>query len=238
MESFLQGKIAVVTGGTRGIGRAIAESLLKAGAAVALCGRSGETVSQTVRDLSRFGKVAGKPADVGSSEEVSRFFEFVDQSFGGLDVLINNAGVGFFRPLGGLSEQEWRRTIDTNLTGAFLCSRQALARFRNRNGGSIIQISSLAGKNAFATGAAYNASKFGLTGLSEAMMLDHRYDDVRVSYIMPGSVDTEFGSSIPGAGWKIAPEDVAEIVLMLLRMPQRTLISRVEVRPSKPPRKG
>lgn len=238
MEKFLEGKIAVVTGGTRGIGRAVAGQLLEAGAWVAICGRRAESVARAVQDLSPFGKVIGRPADVGNSEEVNGLFEFVDRSFGGLDILVNNAGVGFFRPLADLSVEEWRQTIDTNLTGAYLCSRQAVIRFRSRNGGSIIHISSLAGKNPFAGGAAYNASKFGLNGLSEATMLDHRQENVRVSYIMPGSVDTEFGMGATGAAWKIAPEDIAEIVLMVLRTPQRTLISRVEVRPSKPPGKA
>lgn len=236
MEKFLEGKAAIVTGGTRGIGFAIAGGLLSAGAAVAISGRSDASVSRAVVELSRRGKVVGKPADVGDCEEVERFFEFVDRSFGGLDILVNNAGVGVFRPLAELTIEEWHRTIETNLTGVYLCSRQAIPRLRNRSGGSIINISSLAGKNPLAGGAAYNASKFGLNGMSEAMMLDYRHDDIRVSYVMPGSVDTEFGSLPTGAGWKIAPEDIAEIVLMLLRMPQRTLISRVEVRPSKPPK--
>ncbi|HVW07951.1 MAG TPA: SDR family NAD(P)-dependent oxidoreductase, partial [Bryobacteraceae bacterium] len=132
--------------------------------------------------------------------------------------------------------EEWDLTIRTNLNGAFYASREALARFRKRGAGYIINVSSLAGKNPFAGGAAYNGSKFGLNGFSEAMMLDHRQENVRVSYIMPGSVDTSFSPRGGGgaASWKIAPEDVAEITLMLLRMPERTLVSRVEVRPSKP----
>jgi 3-oxoacyl-[acyl-carrier protein] reductase len=126
--------------------------------------------------------------------------------------------------------------IATNLSGAFYCSREAIQRFELSRGGSIINISSLAGRNPFAGGAAYNASKFGLNALSEATMLDHRYDNVRVSYVMPGSVDTEFAGEAVSqrSGWKIAPEDIAEIVLSILRMPERTLISRVEVRPSRP----
>jgi 3-oxoacyl-[acyl-carrier protein] reductase len=134
-----------------------------------------------------------------------------------------------------MSIGEWQQMIDLNLSGVFYCCREALQRFNNSGEGYIINISSLAGKNAFSGGAGYNASKFGLNGFSEAMMLDHRYDNVRVSYIMPGSVDTEFGSgSGRGAAWKIAPADVAEVVINLLRMPQRTLVSRVEMRPLKP----
>jgi NADP-dependent 3-hydroxy acid dehydrogenase YdfG len=125
--------------------------------------------------------------------------------------------------------------INTNLCGVFYCCHEALSRFHQRGGGYVINISSLAGRNPFAGGAAYNASKFGVNGFSEALMLDHRYDNVRVSYVMPGSVDTEFGGgSATNAGWKIQPQDIAEIVLMLLKLPERTLVSRVEVRPSKP----
>ena len=141
-----------------------------------------------------------------------------------------------FRPVGELTLEEWRTTIDTNLSGAFYCSREALFRFVTKGGGYIVNISSLAGANAFAGGSAYNASKFGLTGFSEAMMQDVRSENVRVSYVMPGSVATGFGghgTTGDGSDWKIWPEDVAEVVRMLLKMPVRTLISRVEVRPLK-----
>jgi 3-oxoacyl-[acyl-carrier protein] reductase len=159
----------------------------------------------------------------------------VDANFGALHVLINNAGLGIFRSTADLSIEDWHRMIDLNLSGVFYCCREALQRFRNCGGGYIINISSLAGKNAFQGGAGYNASKFGLNGFSEALMLDHRYDNVRVSYIMPGSVDTKFGSGKAGdADWKIAPADVAEVVADLLRLPERTLVSRIEMRPLKP----
>lgn len=240
MENFLRQKKAVVTGGSRGIGRAIAARLAAEGAAVAICGRNAEALAEAVVDLSqRGGEVIGKTADVSDSGQVAEFFRFVDERLGGVDILVNNAGVGVFAPVAELTIEDWQRTIGTNLSGAFYCSREALQRFRNRGGGWIINISSLAGKNAFASGAAYNASKFGLNGFSEAMMLDHRHDNVRVSYILPGSVETEFGrGASQGQGsWKIAPEDIAEIVVSILRMPERTLISRVEVRPSRPPKK-
>ena len=241
MSAKLEGKDVLVTGGTRGIGRAIAERLLDEGARVAICGRSREGVERAVAEMNHQypGRVFGTAADVGRAEDVEALFAFVDREFGGLDILVNNAGVGIFKPVAELTVGEWKQVIDTNLTGAFYCSRQALRRFRNRGGGFIVNISSLAGKNPFATGAAYNASKFGLNGFSEAMMMDHRYDNVRVSYIMPGSVATEFrpGSEGRRADWKIAASDVAGIVLTVLTMPERTLISRVEVRPSKP-RKG
>ncbi|MGO9096263.1 MAG: SDR family oxidoreductase [Bryobacteraceae bacterium] len=231
METFLEGKVAVVTGGTRGIGRAIAEALAGCGASLAICGRSEAGVAKAVAELGP--KVAGKAADVSNPEEVRALFEFVDERLGGLDILVNNAGLGLFSSVAETSLENWQRTIGVNLNGVFYCSREALSRFRQRGGGFIVNIGSLAGKNPFAGGAAYNASKFGLNGFSEAMMLDHRYDNVRVSAILPGSVDTEFGG-LGGADWKIAPQDVAEIVLAVLRMPARTLISRVEVRPAKP----
>jgi NAD(P)-dependent dehydrogenase (short-subunit alcohol dehydrogenase family) len=237
MAKFLEGKLALVTGGTRGIGRAIAKALASWGASVAICGREAQAVDRAAKELAASGTVAGFAADVADARQVAALFRFIDERLGGLDILINNAGIGIFRPAADMSVEEWDRTISINLNGAFYCSREALQRFRRRGGGFIINISSLAGKNPFAGGAAYNASKFGMNGFTEALMLDHRYDKVRVSYIMPGSVATEFSPSAPTAEWKIASEDIAEIVLSLLRMPERTLISRVEVRPSRPPKK-
>jgi len=206
------------------------------GATVAICGQRQETVDTAVAELAAetAGKVKGKAADVKNHEEVGELFRFIDAEFGGLDVLVNNAGIGVFRSVGELSLEDWTRTIETNLYGAFYCSREALFRFATKGGGYIVNISSLAGANAFAGGAAYNASKFGLTGFTEAMMQDVRSENVRVSTIMPGSVATEFGGQADGANWKIWPQDVAEIVRMLITMPARTLISRVEVRPAKP----
>jgi len=229
-----------VTGASRGIGRSIAEALVRSGAAVAICGRSAEGVHQAVQEMAEQmgSRVTGMAADVGRPEEVEALFRFADQSLGGLDILVNNAGVGVFRPVADLSLEEWRQTIETNLSGAFYCCREAMPRFRQRGGGFVINISSLAGKNPIAGGAAYNASKFGLNGFSEAMMLDHRYEGVRVCYVMPGSVDTEFGGHARGRDWMIAPEDIAEVVLAVLRMPERTLISRVEIRPAKPRKAG
>jgi 3-oxoacyl-[acyl-carrier protein] reductase len=229
----LTGKSAVVTGGTRGIGRAVAERLLDEGASVAICGKAAKSTETAVRALSSHGNAIGQACDVADPASVHSFFEFVAHNVPGLDILINNAGVGVFRPTGELTIDDWRRVLETNLSGVFYCSRQALPIMKRGGRGYIINISSLAGKNPFAGGAAYNASKFGVNGFSEAMMLDHRQDNIRVSYVMPGSVSTEFASGA-GADWKIAPEDIAEIVMSLLRMPERTLISRVEVRPAKP----
>ena len=218
-------------------------------ASVVICARDQSAVDHAAAELASEtgGKVAGKAADVRDYGQVQALFEFADRQFGALDVLVNNAGVGLFAPISQLSPEDWQRVIETNLNGAFFCSREALARFSSGtgDGGYIVNISSLAGRNAFAGGAAYNASKFGMNGFSEAMMLDERYRNVRVSYIMPGSVATGFSSGSggrepfgpgPGEDWKIQPEDIAEIVQMLITMPKRTLVSRVEVRPSQPKR--
>ena len=245
MTLNLKGKTALVTGGARGIGRAIAERLGAAGAAVAICALHAESVREGVNQIrSRIGvgpgetgaKIAGRQADVSERDSVAQLFEWLDGEFGGLDILMNNAGLGIFKDLGALEPNEWRAVVGTNLDGAYYCIHEALPRLRKRGGGWIVNIASLAGKNAFAGGAAYNASKFGLCGLSEAVMLDHRYEEVRVTTILPGSVSTEFGHG-GGAEWKIAPEDVADAVAMVLSMPARTLISHVEMRPSKPPKK-
>lgn len=237
----LAGKVAVVTGGTRGIGRAIVERLLQEGAPVAFCGRTKESVERAAAELRGRGQVFGCAADVSRVEQVRHFFQAVDNALGGVDILVNNAGIGVFRRVGEMTPEEWHRNIDLNLNGAFYCAHEALARFRTRGGGFIVNISSLAGKNTFSSGAGYNASKFGLNGFSEALMLDHRHDNVRVSTIMPGSVDTKFGGGpadrTGDTSWMIAPEDVAEAVALVLRMPARTMISSVEMRPSRPPKK-
>jgi NAD(P)-dependent dehydrogenase (short-subunit alcohol dehydrogenase family) len=233
----ISGKVCLVTGGTRGIGRAIAKMLLLQGASVTICGLSQDSVDRAVAELAAetAGKVKGKAADVKSNDQVGELFKFIDAELGALDVLVNNAGVGLFRHVRELSIEEWKHTIETNLYGAFFCSREALFRFGTKGGGYIVNIGSLAGANAFAGGAAYNASKFGLTGFTDAMMQDLRNENVRVSYVMPGSVATEFGGqAAAGADWKIWPQDIAEIVQMLLQTPERTLVSRVEVRPAKP----
>ena len=228
-----------MTGGTRGIGRAIAARLVAEGVSVAICGRSRESVDAAVSELkSAGGTVFGHPADVTRASEVEALFKAVDAALGGLDILVNNAGAGVFGKVGDMTPEEWRQNIELNLNGPFYCSHEALARFRQRGGGYIINISSLAGKNAFSSGAGYNASKFGLNGFSEALMLDHRYENVRVTTVMPGSVHTGFaGGPSNRAGdtsWMIAPEDVAEAVAMALKMPPRTMISSIEMRPSRP----
>jgi 3-oxoacyl-[acyl-carrier protein] reductase len=237
MDGFLNNKVAVVTGGTKGIGRAIVEGLAREGASVALCGRSQADVERIAHELDPSGKrIAGTATDVRRPNEVSRFFEFVDGKFGVLDILVNNAGIGIFSPVADLTVETWKEILETNLSGVFYCCREAVPRLRSRGGGSIVNISSLAGRNPMAGGAAYNASKFGLNGFSEAMMLDHRNDRIRVTYVMPGSVDTDFSPRFGRGSWKIAPNDVADVVLSVLRMPERTTVSRVEMRPSIPPK--
>ena len=239
MGEDLQGKVAVVTGGTRGIGRAIAEALLRGNVSVLICGRQQGKVDQAVSEMRELGHIAGKACHVGRFEEVEALFRAAQDAFGRLDILVNNAGVRGFGAIDQVSPEQWREVIDTNLNGVFYCSRQAVPLMRNTGGGFIINIGSLAGKHVFAGGGAYNASKFGLKGLTEAMMLDLRYDDIRVSTIMPGSVQTDFGGhGTEGGEWKIDPAHIADTVVHLLRMPNRSLASRVEMRPSRPPKKG
>jgi NAD(P)-dependent dehydrogenase (short-subunit alcohol dehydrogenase family) len=222
-----------VTGATRGIGKAIATALLHHGASVAICGRSDSSVEAALSDLKPRGTAIGYHADLGNPESVAALFRFVEQHFPHLDILINNAGIGIYKPTADLTIADWQSTLNLNLSGVFYCCHEALPGFRKQGRGYIINISSLAGKNPFTGGAAYNASKFGLNGFSEALMLDHRNEGIRVSTIMPGSVATDFGKTGP-ADWKIAPEDIAEIVISLLAMPERTTVSAVEVRPSRP----
>lgn len=239
MES-IQNQTAIVTGGTRGIGRAIAISLLEEGAQVVICARHKEQVEHCVKELSlQWGnRIKGIGCDVGEYTQVQRLLKFTDQEFGGLDVLVNNAAVGFVADISQISPSQWQEVIGTNLTGVFHCCHAAIPMLRRKGRGFIINISSLAGKNAFAGGTAYNASKFGLNGFSEAIMQDLRYDNIRVSYILPGSVNTEFrGHQLgPASGWKLKPEDVAQVVVELLHHDPRSLPSRVEIRPSQPPK--
>ena len=234
---FLEGKVALVTGGNRGIGRGIVEALAAEGATVALTARSGPAAEQAAREVG--GGTLGFACDVRSQEQVERLFRRLDETAGGPDILVNNAGIGIFGPVAEMAPEDWRATLETNLNGPFYCCREAVPRMRKRGGGYIVNISSLAGKNPFANGAAYNASKFGLNGFSEALMMEVRYDGIRVSYLMPGSVATEFGrGGQEKTDWALTPADVAGVVLDLLRSPARALFSRVEMRPSQPPRKG
>ncbi len=236
MQEKLTGKIAVITGGARGIGYAIGERLLEEGVKVAFCARRQDSVDAAIASLSAKGDVIGIAADISKLEDVRGFINAAVHKFGGVDILVNNAGIRTYQPVSDLDPADWDRMLGVNLSGAFYCSHEILPILKQRGGGDIVNVSSLSSNNAFAGGAGYNASKAGLNGLSDATMLDHRYDGVRVSEVMPGSTDTEFNG--PGrADWKVAPEDIAEAVVMLLQMPRRTTVSRIDVKPSLPPRK-
>ena len=237
----LNGKTAIVTGSTKGIGRAIAEALLREGLNVCVSARQADEVERVVGELGDVGEggVAGMVCDVRDYDEVKALFEHTAQEFGGVDVLVNNAGIGIFGRVDETSPEDFRAVLETNLFGVFYCCREAIPRMKERGGGYIINISSLAGTNAHPQMTAYNASKFGLNGFSEALMQEVRHDGIRVSYVMPGSVNTYFGNDEPdeSQSWQLQPTDIARVVLDLLRHDDRSLASRVEIRPSRPPKK-
>ena len=234
----LRGKVALVTGGSRGIGLAIARALVAEGVQVAITGRSSAHLSAARPKIEAAGPGAVETfqADVRRYDEVQGAIAATVARFGGLDILVNNAGVGVFTDVASMTPEQWTEVIDTNLTGVFNACQAALPHLRRRGGGFIINISSLAGKNPFKGGAAYCASKSGLNAFSEVLMQEVRYDNIRVSYVMPGSVATGFssGDETKGADWKSAPDDVADVVINLLKHNPRSLPSRVEIRPSKP----
>lgn len=234
----LKGKVAVITGGAKGIGYAIAERLLKAGATAFICGRDKVDLKDSMSRLSQFGPVDGELCDVRSEDQVRMMLAECVRLYAGVDILINNAGVGYFgKTVEELTAEDWRQTIETNLNGAFYCCHHAIPLIKQRGGGYILNISSLAGQNAHPKMAAYNASKFGLNGFSEALMQEVRQDNIKVSYICPGSVNTAFGGDNPSEAksWQLQPADVAQVIVDLLQMPERALPSKVELRPSKPP---
>lgn len=237
----LSGKTAIVTGGTKGIGRGIAEALVKAGVNVCLSARSREEIDEALLALSALdgGDVTGIASDVRNYTQIQALFELTSSQFGGLDILVNNAGIGMFQTVEEMSPEDFRAVLETNLFGVFYCCHEAIPLMKQRGGGYIINISSLAGANAHPKMAAYNASKFALNGFSEALMQEVRYDGIKVSYIMPGSVNTEFGGDSPSDknSWQLQPSDIARVVIDLLRHDERSLPSRVEIRPSKPPKK-
>jgi NAD(P)-dependent dehydrogenase (short-subunit alcohol dehydrogenase family) len=234
-----QGKIALVTGGSLGIGYATASMLLDRGLNVVICSRRQSEIDRAVGELKEKAgdRIKGTTCDVRNYSQVVNLFNFVEESFGGIDVLVNNAGVGLLASVENMTVEEWHMVIETNLNSLFYCCHEAIPRMRKRNGGYIFNIGSLAGKNAFPNASAYNASKFGLIGFSEALMQEVRYENIRVSYILPGSVKTSFrggNPNDPNAEWKLDPEDVAQVVVDLLNHNPRSLPSCVDIRPSKP----
>jgi NAD(P)-dependent dehydrogenase (short-subunit alcohol dehydrogenase family) len=233
----LTGKVAVVTGGSKGIGLAVAEALVDRGASVLIAARGAADVEKARAALAARGggQARAVVADVRVEAECEKLVAAAVDAFGRLDVLINNAGIGAFVNVEAMSSEAWRDQLATNLDGVFFCCRAAIPHLKQTEGW-IINVASLAARNAFAGGAAYNASKFGLLGFTEALMLEVRHAGVRVSCVMPGSVATEFGGESGGADWKLHPDDVARAVVDLLGYPSRALPSRVELRPTRPPK--
>jgi NAD(P)-dependent dehydrogenase (short-subunit alcohol dehydrogenase family) len=238
----LKNKIALITGGSKGIGYGIAQALINMGVHVAVTSRSEATAINAANALVGEGpngaKAIGIEADVRDFQSQQKAVETVLKHFGQLDIVVANAGLGHFGSIEDITIEEWQETIDTNLTGAFYTIKASVEALK-KSKGYYITISSLAGTNFFANGSAYNASKFGLTGFTQAVMLDLRHHGVKVSTIMPGSVSTYFNGNIPKAddAWKIQIEDIGELVVDLLKMNPRTLPSKIEVRPSMPSKK-
>ncbi|MEO8042856.1 MAG: SDR family oxidoreductase [Acidobacteriota bacterium] len=236
----LDGKVAVVTGGSKGIGFAIAEGLLRNGARVLMTGRGNNALSTAKSNLAGHGEVHAFTCDVRDETEVKAMLAECVRTFGGIDILVNNAGMGYFgKTVEEMSSEEFRQTLETNLFGVFYACHHAIPILKKRGGGYIINISSLAGQNAHPRMAAYNASKFGLNGFSEALMQEVRHDNIKVSYICPGSVNTDFGGDIASdeKAWQLQPADIAEVVVDLLSFDKRALPSKIEIRPSSPPKK-
>ena len=234
--------VALVTGGSRGIGRATAAALLARGASVAITGTDERRLEEARAALSATGagsRVLALRANVRVEADVVEALTRVVAEWGGLDILVNNAGVGGFVEVSTMTAADWHRVIETNLTGVYHGCHAAIPHLKARGGGWIINVSSLAAKNPFVGGAAYCASKAGLNAFSEALMQEVRHDGIRVSVVMPGSVQTGFsgGGDGPATDWKLAPDDVAQVIVDLVAHPARSLPSRVEIRPSRPPRK-
>jgi len=239
MEAF-NSKVALITGGTKGIGYGIAEALLKLNMKVAITSRSKDSAEKAAKKLEKIGKgeVLGLEADVRDYKSQQKAVQKLMDTWGQIDLLVANAGVGHFAPIDELSVEEWQQTIDTNLNGVFYSIKSTVEALKKTEG-YIITISSLAGTNFFEGASAYNASKFGVTGFTQAAMLDLRKYGIKVSTIMPGSVATHFNDHQPSEkdAWKIQIEDIGELVVDLLKMNPRTLPSKIEIRPSQPPQK-
>ena len=236
----LETKTILITGGSKGIGYGIAQALINQGAKVAVTSRSLQAAEKAAVELNRLGKgeAMGMAADVRNANDQKHVVARLLQKWGRLDVLVANAGVGYFGSIETLTTEQWQETIDTNLTGTFNSIQASIPALKESKG-FIITMASLAGTNFFAGASAYNASKFGLVGFTQAVMLDLRASGIRVTTIMPGSVATHFAGHEPGPedAWKIQPEDIGQIVIDLLNMNPRTLPSKIEVRPSIPPGK-
>lgn len=236
----IQNKVALITGGTKGIGYGVAESLMKEGVHVAITSRSASSAEEAANQLNSHSKTGAKAigvqADVRDFESQQQALKTVLKHFNQLDIVIANAGVGHFASIEDLTLEQWQDTIDTNLSGVFYSIKSSVEALKNSKG-YFISISSLAGTNFFAKGSAYNASKFGVTGFTQAVMLDLRKYDIKVSTIMPGSVATHFSGHTPDENdaWKIQKEDIGELVVDLIKMNPRTLPSKIEVRPTMPP---
>lgn len=230
----LTGKVAIVTGSTKGIGLAVAERMINEGASVVVSSRTESDVSSVADRLGE--NAVGVVCDVANPSECQKLIDDTVQRFGRLDVLVNNAGLGIFKPITEMTVEEWQLQVDVNLGGVFYCSKAALPHLSASGDGYIINIGSLASRNTFAAGTGYNASKFGLLGMTEAMMLDVRYQDVRVSIVMPGSVNTPFNDheQTPQRGWKLEADDCALAVMQLLDYPPEAHVSRIEMRPAQP----
>lgn len=239
-------RVALITGGTRGIGYAVAEALIKNGDKIAITGTTPDGVVKAERSLASTspstslrasaGQVVGIVCDVREPSSVQLAVETAVARFGGLDVLVNSAGVGVGVPVAEMPHDEWDRIIGTNLTGVFNCCKAVIPHLRVRGGGWIVNISSLSSTGPFPGGAAYVASKAGVNAFSDALMQELRPDNIRVTTILPGSVATAFNSREPGSGadWKLLPEDVARAVVDVLAFPPRSLPSRIDIRPSRP----
>src|SRR6266568_5059899 len=237
----LKNKSAIVTGGTKGIGRGIAEALRRESVSVCIAARHQSEIDEAVKELDQGneGRAVGFVCDVRDYDQVKALVDYTVKELGGLDILVNNAGIGIFQKVEDTTPEDFRAVLETNVFGVFYCCREAIPQIKRRGGGYIINISSLAGVNAHPQMAAYNASKFGLNGFSEALMQEVRHDNIKVSYIMPGSVNTEFVGDPPSdeKSWQLTPQDIARVVIDLLHHDDRSLPSRVEIRPSKPPKK-
>jgi NAD(P)-dependent dehydrogenase (short-subunit alcohol dehydrogenase family) len=252
MKKQLQGQVALVTGGSKGIGFGVAQALVAEGCDVVITGRDEEALANATRQLqaasggsaaagsgARRSRVEAITVDVRDHGSITTAVNGVAERLGGLDVVVNNAGVGRFVNIAEMSPSQWADVIDTNLTGVFYVTRAALPHLRQRGGGYIFNVSSLAGKNAFVGAGAYCASKAGLNAFGEVLMQEVRHDNIKVTTIAPGSVATGFsgGNESAGADWKIASSDIGDLVVSLLRIDTRSLPSYIELRPSKPPRK-